>query len=341
MKTKRLGRSGLYVSELALGAMTFGMPEWGCDEATAGKLLDRYLDAGGNVIDTASGYPGSEEICGRLLRGRREQVVIATKFGMPLGAGPHERGAGRIHIRRACEQSLRRLGTDHIDLYQLHMDDDATPLEETIAALDDLVREGKVLYVGASNMYAYRLMKALAISDRTNAARFVSLQAQYNLIVRSLEREHMALLAEEGLGLLSWSPLAAGMLTGKVTREGGDADTRLVARPGPFDALQKNEHGFAVADRVVKLAADLGCSPAQIALAWQRSKPVTSVILGVRTMEQLEDNLGSLSVEIPPEALAEIDEATRLPDEYPRTFLDGFRVWLRGGLDTGDGRVRG
>jgi aryl-alcohol dehydrogenase-like predicted oxidoreductase len=328
MQMQQLGRSGLYVSEFALGAMTFGMVDWGCDEQTAIQLVDRYLDAGGNVIDTASGYMQSEEICGRALKGRRDQVVVATKFGLPVGTGPHDKGASRLHIKRMCEQSLRRLQTDYIDLYQVHMDDIRTPLEETITALDDLVREGKVLYTGASNYYSYRLMKALAISDARNATRFVSFQGQYNLIVRNLEREHFKLLEEEGLGFISWSPLAAGMLTGKITREHQDENTRLVQRGTALDGLQKNEHGFAVADAVQKAAGEIGCTPAQVALAWQRTKPITSVILGVRTMQQLDDNLGALEVAIPQEILAELEDATRLPDEYPGAFLDVFTGYL-------------
>ena len=184
MTFRKVGRSGLYVSELGLGSMTFGAPNWGCDEDTAIRLVHRYLDAGGNFIDTADVY-GSEEIVSRAVAGRRDHVVLATKFGLPVGPGPHERGAGRIRIRQACENSLRKLGTDRIDLYQLHMDDPATPLEETMAALDDLVRAGKVLYLGASNMLAYRLMQALAISDHHGLARFVAFQGQYNLIARA------------------------------------------------------------------------------------------------------------------------------------------------------------
>ncbi|MFC5750858.1 aldo/keto reductase [Actinomadura rugatobispora] len=331
MELRRLGRSGLYVSEFALGAMTFGMKDWGCDEDTAVRLVDRYLDAGGNFLDTADGYPGSEEICGRALKGKRSRVVVATKFGMPTGRGPHDRGGSRINIRRACERSLRRLGTDYIDLYQLHVDDEATPLEETVAALDDLVRAGKVLYVGASNLRAYRLMKALAISDRLGAARFVSFQGQYNLIVRTLEREHVRLFAEEGLGLITWSPLAAGMLTGKLRQGAEPPATRLAQREVAFDSLVKNDRGFGIVDLVRRAAARIGCTPAQLALAWQRTRPVTATIVGARTERQLEDNLGALHVRIPAEILDELDQATAPPPEYPGTFIDIFQGWLRGG----------
>src|SRR5262245_50631416 len=221
MRIRTLGRTGLRVSELCLGTMTFGMPGWGCDEAESLRLVDRYLEAGGNFLDTADAYAAgaSEEICGKAVAGRRTQIVLATKCTMPVGSGPNDRGASRKHIRESCDASLRRLRTDYIDLYQVHAEDLWTPIEETLSALDDLVRAGKVLYVGASNYRAYRLMKSLALSDQHGWARYVSFQPQYNLLVRSIEREHFALAREEGIGLITWSPLAAGMLTGKITRE--------------------------------------------------------------------------------------------------------------------------
>ncbi|PXY33355.1 aryl-alcohol dehydrogenase [Prauserella coralliicola] len=330
MDIRSLGPGGLSVSQLALGTMTFGMKDWGCDEDTAIALVHRYLDAGGNFLDTANAYGRSEEICGQAVRGHRSRVVLATKAGLPVGPGRHDRGSGRAHLRSACEGSLRRLGTDYIDVYWVHVDDEATPLEETVEALDELVREGKVRHVGASNFRAYRLMKALSVADRLGAARFVGLQGQYNLIVRTLEREHLPLLAEEGMGLVSWSPLAAGMLTGKITPGERPEGTRLGQREVAFDALVKNEHGFRVAGQVRKAAAEIGCTPAQLALAWQRTRPVTSVIIGARTLAQLDDNLASLDVTIPPDVLERLDEATRLPDEYPGTFIDIVQGWLRG-----------
>jgi aryl-alcohol dehydrogenase-like predicted oxidoreductase len=328
MKYRRLGPSGLYVSELSLGAMTFGMPDWGCDEPTASDMVQRYLRAGGNVIDTASGYPGSEEICGRALKGRRDEVVIATKFGMAIGAGPHDRGSGRKHIKQVCETSLRRLQTDRIDLYWLHADDVATPLEETFAALDDLVREGKVLYTGVSNLRAYRVMKALGVCDRLGAARPIAFQGEYNLIVRTLEREHLQLFAEEGIGLMSWSPLAGGMLTGKIKPGDSTESARLVQHEVAFDAFHKNDRGFAIATIVQKVAAEIGCSPAQLALAWQRTRPVSSVIVGARTPAQLDDNLASLDVTIPSELLEELDRASAIAGEYPGAFMDTFEQWF-------------
>jgi aryl-alcohol dehydrogenase-like predicted oxidoreductase len=331
MLIRTLGRSGLRVSDLCLGAMTFGMPGWGCDETTSRRLIDRYLDAGGNFIDTADLYSGtiSEDICGQAIAGRRTQVVIATKCTMPSGSGPNDRGSSRKHVREACDASLRRLGTDYIDLYQVHAEDLWTPLEETVAALDDLVRAGKVLYVGASNYRAYRLMKALAIADWTGASRFVSLQPQYNLLVRTIEREHFALAREEGVGLITWSPLAAGMLSGKFARGYKPPESRLATREMEFYRFYFTERAFEIVDVLKASAKEVGCTPAQLALAWQLAKPeVTSVILGARTMEQLEDNLGATGVAVPPEIVSRLDEASAIPPEYPNAFIDMIQRWL-------------
>ncbi|MFV8047924.1 aldo/keto reductase [Mycobacterium sp. 48b] len=309
--------------------MIFGAEGYGCDEDTATKLIRRYLDAGGNVIDTADTYRGSERICGRALQGLRDQVVVSTKFGMPVGAGPNERGAGRVRIRAACESSLRRLGTDRIDLYWLHIDDLDTPLEETISALHDLVRAGKVLYLGISNLRAYRVMKALNMCDLLGGPRFIAYQGDYNLMTRGLEREHFPLLAEENLGFLSWSPLAAGMLTGKIRADDDTEPTRLNQRSIAVDTLHKNDHGFAVAALVTKLAGRIGCTPAQLALAWQRSRPVASVILGARTLAQLDDNLASIDIDVPRDVLEELDLATAVPPEYPGAFIATADRWLQ------------
>ena len=331
MRIRTLGRSGLRVSELCLGAMTFGMPGWGCDEDESLRLVDRFLDAGGNFIDTADAYSGtaSEEICGKAMAGRRTQVVIATKCTMPVGSGPNDRGASRKHIRESCDASLRRLRTDYIDLYQIHAEDFATPLEETLAALDDLIHAGKVLYVGASNFRAWRLMKALGLADRHGWTRFVSLQPQYNLLVRSIEREHFPLAVEEGIGLITWSPLAAGMLTGKITREHRPPESRLGQRDMPFYKLYFNERGFRIVDVLLECARAAGCTPAQLALAWQLARrEVTSVIIGVRSQAQLDDNLGATGVTVPGDVMARLDEASDLEPEYPGIFIDLIQSWL-------------
>jgi aryl-alcohol dehydrogenase-like predicted oxidoreductase len=331
MEYRQLGSSGLRVSRLALGAMTFGMPTWGCDEGTAASLIDRYLDAGGMFIDTADGYGVSEEICGRALAGRRSKVVVSTKVGLPIAQqGVNGCGASRKHIRESCEASLKRLQTDYIDLYHVHVEDLDTPLEETLAVLDDLVRAGKVLYLGVSNIRAYRLMKALAISERLGLARFVSLQAQYNLVVRTMEREHFALLREEGLGFVSWSPLAAGLLSGKFKDGAPPPDTRLKQRSFEADQLFLNEQGLRVAKVVGQVAAELGCSSAQLALAWQLACPeVDAVIIGVRTLRQLDDNLGCLDVRLTPDAIARIEAPGALAPEYPGAFIETFRHWMQ------------
>lgn len=331
MRIVPLGRSGLRVSELCLGTMTFGMVGWGCDEAESRAIVDRFLKAGGNFLDTADAYSVgvSEEIGGRAVAGRRTQVVLATKCTMPVGPGPNDRGASRKHIREACDASLRRLGTDYIDLYQVHVEDALTPLEETLRALDDLVRAGKVLYVGASNYRAYRLMKALALADRHGWSRYVSLQPQYNLLVRSIEREHFALATEEGLGLITWSPLAAGMLTGKITRESRPPESRLGQRDLPLYRAYFTERAFGIVDVLRAGAEEAGCTPAQLALAWQLGKPeITSVIIGARTRAQLDDNLGAVSVTIPPGVAERLEAATRLEREYPVAFIDFVQSWL-------------
>ena len=331
MRIRTLGRSGLRVSDLCLGAMTFGMPEWGCDERESLALIDRYLAAGGNFIDTADAYSGtiSEEICGKAMAGRRTEFVLATKCTMPVGSGPNDRGASRKHIREACDASLRRLRTDYIDLYQIHSEDYATPLEETLGALDDLVRAGKVLYTGASNFRAYRLMKALALSERHGWTRFTSLQPQYNLIVRTIEREHFPLAREEGVGLITWSPLAAGMLTGKVTRDHKPPESRLGQREFPLYRFYFNERGFRIVDVLLECARETGCTPAQLALAWQLAKPeVSAVIIGARTRAQLDDNLGATGVSVPDAVMERLEAATRPEPEYPGAMIDFVQTWL-------------
>jgi aryl-alcohol dehydrogenase-like predicted oxidoreductase len=331
MRIRTLGRSGLRVSELCLGTMTFGMPGWGCDQAESLRIVQRYLDAGGNFLDTADTYSGtvSEEICGKAMVGRRTEIVLATKCTMPVGSGPNARGASRKHIRESCDASLRRLGTDYIDLYQIHCEDLWTPLEETLDALDQLVRAGKVLYVGASNYRAYRLMKALGLSDRHGWARFVSLQPQYNLLVRTIEREHFALAREEGLALLTWSPLAAGMLTGKISRDAKPPESRLATRDMEFYRFYFTERSHQIVDVLRDCAREAGCTPAGLAIAWQLAKPeVTSVILGARTVQQLDDTLAAAGASVSPEVLARLDEASAIAPEYPNAFIDMIQRWL-------------
>jgi aryl-alcohol dehydrogenase-like predicted oxidoreductase len=334
MRLRTLGRSGLRVSELCLGAMTFGTQGWGCDQSTALALIDRYLDRGGNFVDTADIYAEgrSEEICGKALEGRRDRFVLATKCTMPTGRGANDRGSSRKHIREACEASLRRLRTDYVDLYQVHGEDLSTPLEETLAALDDLVRAGKVLYLGCSNYRAYRIAQAVTWCEARGWNRFVSLQPQYNLLVRSIEREHFAACRDLGLGILTWSPLAAGMLTGKVRRGARPADARLGQRDIPIYKDYFTDRAFAIVDVLVECAAELQITPASLALAWQLTKPeISSVIIGARTPSQLDDNLAAVTVTIPAEVVSRLDQLTAPPPEYPGSFI----AWTQRGLDPG------
>jgi len=332
MRIRCLGASGLRVSELCLGAMTFGTEGWGCDQATALQMIDRFLDAGGNFVDTADAYAEgrSEEICGKAMRNRRSKFVLATKGTMPIGTGANDRGASRKHIREACDASLRRLQTDYIDLYQVHAEDLSTPLEETLQALDDLVRAGKVLYVGCSNYRAYRLAKAIGLADHNGWARFVSLQPQYNLLVRGIEREHFALCREEGVGIITWSPLAAGMLTGKITRQSRPSDARLAQRDMPHYRAYFTEQAFTVVDALKQLANEFGRLPSQLAIAWQLAKPeVSAVILGARTRAQLDENLAATEMQLPAELIERLDALTALTPEYPNQFIDMVQHWLQ------------
>ena len=337
MRLRTLGRSGLRVSELCLGAMTFGTAGWGCDEKAALDLVARFLDAGGNFIDTADIYADgrSEEICGKALDGRRREIVLATKCTMPTGRGANDRGASRKHIREACEASLKRLRVDTIDLYQVHAEDLSTPLEETLAALDDLVRAGKILYLGCSNYRAYRIAQAVTWCEARGLNRFVSLQPQYNLLVRAIEREHFAACRDLGLGILTWSPLAAGMLTGKIRKDARPSDARLGQREIPIYKDYFTDRAFAIVEVLRQCAATLEVTPAALALAWQLAKPeITSVIIGARTATQLEDNLAAREVAITPEIAARLEEATAPPPEYPGSMI----AWIQRGLDPSEKR---
>jgi len=323
MKLRKLGRTGLKVSNLCLGAMTFGNAQWGCDEGTSRKIVDRFLDAGGNFIDTADVYSNgvSEEITGRALRDRRHQVVLATKVAGPMGSGPNDLGLSRRHVLDAVDASLRRLGTDFIDLYQVHAYDPTTPLDETLRALDDCVRAGKVRYVGCSNYSAWQLMKANALARELGTSRYDSLQPQYSLVCRHIEREHLPLCREEGIGIVPWSPLGGGLLTGKM-RKGAAPPSGSRAAVDP-----NNRERFAaarnleIAEVVIGVAKRIGRTPSQVALAWVIQQPgVSSPIFGARTLEQLEDNLGAADLVLDAEALRVLDTASALELVYPYDF---------------------
>jgi len=323
MKYRPLADTGLFVSELCLGTMTFGgsAPIWatigGLDQSAASAIVHAALDAGINFIDTANVYSAgeSETMVGRALQGKRHQVVLATKVRGRMGPGPNEVGLSRLHILESVEASLKRLGTDYIDLYQIHRADPLTNLEDTLRALDELVRSGKVRYIGCSNLDAWVLMKALAISRAEHLERFRCSQSYYSLVGRDLERDTLPLLRDQGLGLLVWSPLAGGFLSGKFTRSGGDEASRRAKFD--FPPVDK-EKGFAVLDALGPIARRRGASVAQIALAWLLAQgAVTSVIIGARKLSQLEDNLRSVDVALTEEERKALDEVSRLPPGYP------------------------
>lgn len=326
MEYRFLGKTGVKVSAMCLGCMTFGNE---ADEETSTQIIDAFLAAGGNFLDTANVYSRglSEEIVGRALFGRRRDVVLATKVRFTMGDGPNDVGASRFHIVRSVEDSLRRLQTDVIDLYQIHAWDPATPLEETMRALDDLVRQGKVLYLGVSNFAAWQTMKALCVSAVNGLARFDCVQPQYSLIEREIERELIPLCLSEGLGVIPWSPLGGGFLTGKYTRESQPSEARLTKmRSAPFENVwdkRATERNWATLDVVRQVAAARGVTPAQVAIAWVMAQPgVTAPIIGARNLDQLHDNLLAAELQLTPDELNTLDEASRLESVYPYRFIE-------------------
>ena len=323
MKYRLLADTGVFVSEICLGAMTFGGrgQMWevigGLDQSAVSKIVDRALDGGVNFIDTADVYSAgeSETMVGKALVGKRQDVVLATKVRGRMGKSPNQVGLSRLHIIEAAEASLRRLGTDYIDLYQIHRFDPLTGLDDTLRALDDLVRAGKVRYIGCSNLTAWQLMKALAISRAERLERFKCTQSYYSLAGRELEREMIPLLRDQGVGLLVWSPLAGGFLSGKFTRDQNDE----AARRARFDfpPIDK-ERAFSIIDVMRQIAVARGVTVPQIGLAWILSKDVvTSVIIGARKLEQLDDNLKSVDVMLTADDVHALDEVSRLSPEYP------------------------
>lgn len=328
MKQRSLGRTGLFVSELCLGAMTFGRET---SEADSHRLLDRFVEAGGNFIDTANVYGRGEServLGGWLAEQRRESVVIASKVRWPMGEGPNDQGLSRGHILRQVEGSLRRLGTDYLDLYQVHGWDPATPLEETLATLDTLVERGLVRHAGVSNFSGWQLQRSLDLSRSLGLTPFVSLQPQYNLLCRSTEWELLEVCRSEGLAVLPWSPLKGGWLTGKYERgmSGPPPGTRVDAaeREGWSESWTNvgTEHTWRVIDALLAAAHQVGRPPAQVALRWLLQKPVvTSPIVGARTAEQLEGHLAAVEWTLPAEVMADLDRASELPLPYPYDFV--------------------
>ncbi len=338
-----LGRSGLRVSPLALGTMTFGTEwGWGADRVAAERLLAIYLDAGGNFVDTADGYTGgtSEEIIGQYLAesGRRERVVLGSKYTFAAVPGdPNSGGNGRKNLHRALEGSLRRLRTDYLDVYWLHAWDGLTPIEEVMESLAEVVRAGKVRYLGLSDVPAWYLARAQTLAELRGTPRIIGLQLEYSLLERNLEREHAPAARELGLGITPWSPLASGLLTGKYTREGVDAagaGRLAVVKEQGNPAFLKlfTEHNWRIIDELVAVARELGRAPAEVALAWVAHRPgITSTIVGATRPDQLEANLRALDLGLPAEAAARLEQISRPELIHPYHFFQpNLRAMMTG-----------
>jgi aryl-alcohol dehydrogenase-like predicted oxidoreductase len=325
MEYRQLGRSGLRVSALSLGTMSFGdqgpgAPVGMTDATGAARQIDLCLEAGVNLIDTADAYAAgvSEEILGKVLRGRRDRLLLATKARFPTGDGPNDAGLSRHHLIEACESSLRRLQTDHIDLYQVHQWDGQTPLEETLDALDTLVRQGKVRYVGCSNYSGWQVTKALGISDRRGLQRFVSQQIHYTLQAREAEYELVPVSLDQGLGILVWSPLAGGLLSGKYRRDRQAPEGSRHLSDWDEPPIYDEDRLYDIVDVLVEIGEGHGVSAAQVALAWLLGRPgVSSVVIGARTDEQLADNLAAADLELGEDDRARLDEVSAPPLLYP------------------------
>jgi aryl-alcohol dehydrogenase-like predicted oxidoreductase len=340
MEHRQFGRSGLRITALSLGAMTFGeaqgfMKGVGSDDAEARRVLDAALDAGIDTVDTANTYSEgrSEELLGQWLKGRRQRVVLATKCRFPTTSGtapmhPNEFGLSRKSIIWNCEQSLRRLQTDFIDLYQVHMQDRSVPIEETLRALDDLVREGKARYVGCSNYTGYRLAESLWAADRRGTARYEGIQLQWSLAARDAERELIPAARAFGLGVLVWSPLGRGFLSGKYRKgQPPPPGTRLESWKDTW-AMTATDQNWRTLDVVEAVARRHDATPASVSLAWLLGKPeVSSIIIGARNVHQLQDNLRALNVKLTPQDVKELDEVSAPSWGYPYNFIGVREPW--------------
>lgn len=340
MTHRPLGRCGLRVSALTLGAMTFGESSTFMKGVTsaddeARQVLDAAIEAGIDTIDTANVYSEgrSEELLGEWLKGRRQRVTLLTKCRFPIGfgripVGPHDMGLGRKHIVEACEASLRRLQTDFIDLYQVHMQDGSVPIEETLRALDDLVRAGKVRYIGCSNYTGYRLTESLWAADKRDTVRYEAMQIQWSLVARDAERELVPAARHFGLGVLVWSPLASGFLSGKYHRnQPPPQDSRLASWGDTFKRFD-NDLAWNVVDVLRATAAEVKATPAAVALAYLLAQPeCSSIIIGARTTQQLRDNLAALAVKLSPEQLQRLETASRPKWGYPYEFIGMRERW--------------
>lgn len=326
MEFRQLGKSGLQVPALCYGTGTFGgrgdlFQAWGSTEVDeARRLVDICLEAGVNFFDTADGYSAgrSEEILGEAVNGRRDRVLIATKVFFPTGSDPNQGGTSRHHLIEACEASLRRLGTDYIDLYQLHAFDALSPVEEALRALDDLVRAGKIRYVGASNFSGWHLMKSLSASERYGWSRYVSHQVYYSLVGREYEWELMPLGLDQGVGALIWSPLGWGRLTGKLRRNQPPPEVSRLPGSAKYGPPVQDELLYNIVDVLDEISKETGKSIPQIALNWLLQRPsVSSVIIGARNEQQLRDNLGAAGWKLTPEQIAKVDAVSQTTPAYP------------------------
>ena len=333
MDYRQFGRSGLKVPVLSFGTGTFGgtnefFQRWGqTDVVEASRMVDLCLDSGVNFFDTADIYSqgASEEILGQALRGKRDRALISTKATFPIGGGPNDMGSSRYHLVRACEASLRRLGTDHIDVYFMHGFDALTPVEETLHALDDLVRAGKIGYIGASNFSGWHLMKALATSERYGLARYVAYQGYYALIGRHYEWELMPLGLDQGVGLMVWSPLGWGRLTGKMRRGQPAGSGRIASGGAEGGPTVRDEYLYDVVDALDAVAKETGRTVAQVALNWLLSRPtVCNIVVGARNEEQLRSNLGAVGWSLSPAQVASLDKASHEEPIYPYWHQKGF-----------------
>jgi aryl-alcohol dehydrogenase-like predicted oxidoreductase len=325
MKYRYLGGSGLLVARISLGTMTFGTEHWGCDEAEAHEIMKAYLDAGGNFIDCADVYAGgrSEEIVGFFLpQVNRDELVIASKCFFPMGSGPNRQGMSRKHVIASCEASLKRLRTDYLDIYYIHGPDPVTPYEEALRALDDLVRQGKVRYIGCSNLFAWQVAKTAGVCRCMGLAPLTAGQYIYSLIHRELERELVPALVDHGIGLTAYSPLGGGLLTGKYKgQQAPAAGTRHSFRTQVDGPRFWNEQGFRTAEIVEQVARASGFPMAQLAIAWPLGcRFVGSVVIGVRSVGQLTANLAAADWDMPPDLWRELEERTRPEDDYLTWF---------------------
>ena len=326
MKYRYLGRSGLLVSRLCLGTMTFGNNQWGCDQATSSAIVKRFIDGGGNFIDTADGYSGgeSEKMLGVALRDhKRDDLVIATKCWFGTGPAVTTRGLSRKHIVESCESSLKRLGLDYIDLYQFHGPDPYTPIEESLRAADDLIRAGKIRYLGCSNFYGWQIAKANGVAALRNYEPLVSAQHLYNLVRRDIEREILPACEDAGLAMICWSPLAAGMLSGKYRdQQKPDENSRIGIQAAIALPRYWFEDSLKMIDMVVEVAGQLGKTPSQVALSWLFADPrVTCAIIGARRVEQVAENLDSGDFDLPADIRQQLTDAMPLKLGYPYEWM--------------------